>query len=152
MSKALLSVKVERRSIAIAIFRDHVLRYAEALNLSSSLEMAMQSAMDFVVRYLHRFDVHSAVLEDSHADDEARSAELLGHVERALLSEGTPTKRVGKQTLFEAYSVVPLSSRRELHEVVRSFWPQLYTMDFPRAVMDAAAVGLYEDTEARLSG
>jgi hypothetical protein len=152
MSKSLLAIKVERRAIAIAIFRNHVLRYAEALNLSSSVEMAKHSAKDFVVRYLHRFDIYSAILEDSHADDEARSAELLDNVEQTLLAEGTPTKRIGKQTVFEAYSIVPLASRRELHEVLRSFWPQLHTMDFPRAVMDAAAVGLYEDTEMQLSG
>lgn len=152
MSNALVAVKVERRIVAIAIFRDHTLRYAEPRNLSSDHTVATASALDFIARNLQRFDIQSAVLEDAHAADEARSAELLSEIEREILKQGVPARRFSKQVLFEAYSVEPLSSRKELRAVVGAFWPQLGTGDFPGAVLDAAALGLYADTEDRLNG
>lgn len=150
MSSSLLSVKAERRVVAVAIFRNHTLRYAAARNLSSDPEVAASSALDFVLRSLRRFDVGSAALEDAHASDEARSVELLNRIEGLILQQGIPTHRFSKQSLFEAYAVEPLTSRKELRAVVGEFWPQLNTGDFPGAVLDAAALGLYADTEDRL--
>lgn len=152
MSNSLAAVKVERRTVAIAIFRDHTLRYAEALSLSSNPKIAAASAIDFLLRTIHRFDIRKIAFEDAHTAEEARSAELLQQVEAALGSVGFGTMRVKKQTLFTSYSVEPLSSRRELHLIVGEFWPQLNTGDFPGAVLDAAALGLYADTEDRLGG
>lgn len=152
MNRPLIAIKAERRMVALAVFRDHIFRYAEALSLASDPGLAWASAQEFLFRTARRFDIQLAVAEDAHATDEARSAELLSHLEEALRKAGIPTSRIPKQAIFEAFAVAPLSSRKQVYEVLAAFWPQLNTSDFPRAVMDAAAVGLYEDTELRLSG
>jgi hypothetical protein len=53
--------------------------------------------------------------------------------------------------VFESFAVEPLKTRKELREVITTFWPQLGTRDFDPSILDAAAVGLYAQVESLLS-
>lgn len=152
MNSRLLSIKAERRAVAIAVFQGSTLRYAEVLTLSSDPEAAQTSAVGFINRTLDRFKIDSAVLEDAVTSEESRSAELIHALEQAISAAGIPTRRIGKQALFESYAVTPLTTRRELHDVIAAIWPQLGTPDFHPSVQDAAAAGLHVQTECRLLG
>jgi hypothetical protein len=151
MSILTMAIKVTRRTVAVAVFRDRTLSYAEVRHLSSHKEAADASATAFVNWTLHRFDITMAAIEDAVASEEARSAELVHLIENDLLVQGSTSHRVSKNTLFEAFAIQPLSCRKELHEIVRQFWPQLNSSDFHSSVLDAAALGLYAQVEYLLS-
>lgn len=152
MNRTLLSVKAERRCIAITVFQGSTLRYAEVLTLSSDPQAAENSAVGFVNRNVERFEVAFAVLEDAVTADESRSATLIEVVERAIAAHGVPTQRIGKLELFMNYAVQPLTTRKELHAIIAGLWPQLNSSDFHPSIRDAAAAGLFAQTEHRLLG
>ncbi len=152
MNRTLISIKAERRSIAIAVFRGSALRYAEVLTLSSDPHAAESSAIGFVNRNVERFEAVSAVLEDAVSAEESRSANLIAAVEWAIKSRGVPVQRVGREELFANYAIQPLTTRKDLHAIIAGFWPQLSSSDFHSSIRDAAAAGLYAQTEYRLLG
>jgi hypothetical protein len=152
MNRSLISIKAERRCIAVAVFRGGTLRYAEVLTLSSDPRAAENSAVGFVNRNVERFEAAFAVLEDAVTADESRSASLIAALERAIAAQGVPTHRIGKLELFLNFAVRPLKTRKELHTIIVDFWPQLNSSDFHSSIMDAAAAGLFVQTEHRLLG
>lgn len=146
-----MAIKVTRRTVAVAVFRDRTLSYAEVRHLSSHKEAADASATSFVNWVLHHFSITRAAIEDAVASEEARSAELVHLLENDLRQQGASSLRVSKYTLFVAYAAEPLTYRKELHEIVRLFWPQLNSSDFHSSILDAMALGLYAQVEYQLS-
>ena len=146
-----MAIKVTRRTVAVAVFRGRNLNYAEVRHLSSNKETADASAIAFVNWTLTHFRIESAAIEDAVGSDEARSAELVQHLETGLRAAGLSVRRVTKQTLFESFAAAPLTSRKELHGIVRDVWPQLDSRAFHPSVYDAASLGLYMQVEYLLS-
>lgn len=146
----ILAIKAERRIVALAVFCGSRLHYAQALQLSSQPEAASTSALEFLNRNIQRFNIRDAVIEDAVGSEDTRAAELIEALEKAVRGAGIPFKRIQKQTLFDAYAVETLASRKELHAIITSFWPQLVP-DFHSSVLDAAALGLYARTERLLT-
>src|SRR5579884_1221352 len=62
-SDSLISIRVERRTIAVAIFEGEHLEFADARQLSSDREKASASAAGFIGWLLNRFTVESATVE-----------------------------------------------------------------------------------------
>jgi hypothetical protein len=151
MGNKLLAIKVTRRTVAVAVFRERQLYYAEVRHLSSKAEQAESSAIAFVSWCVEYFRVRFAALEDAVASEEARSASIISRLRIRLQAQGIPCQIVGKHTLFESYATVPLASRTELYPVIATLWPQLDPRDFHTSVLDAAAVGLYFQVENLLS-
>src|SRR5437879_3465273 len=60
---SLISIRVERRTVAAAIFNGDHIEYADARQLSSAHDKALTSAVGFVNWILERFPVESAALE-----------------------------------------------------------------------------------------
>src|SRR5581483_2365051 len=59
---SLIAVRIERRTVAAAVFTGSHLDYADARQLASTREKAVASTAGFIAWMLHRFDVESAAL------------------------------------------------------------------------------------------
>jgi hypothetical protein len=151
MNTKLAAIKVSRRTVAIAIFKGQSLHYAEIRHLSSRPDMAVASAVSYLVWTLGQFYIQVAALEEAVTSEEARSAEIIDALVAELRRQTLPFRLVSKQTVFESFAVEPLKTRKELREVITTFWPQLGTRDFDPSILDAAAVGLYAQVESLLS-
>jgi hypothetical protein len=151
MNTRLAAIKVTRRSVSIVIFKGQTLHYAEIRHLSSRPDAAHANAVSYLERMLSQFQIEVAALEEAVTSEEARSAELLSILEDELNRQEIRFRRVTKQTVFDVFAMEPLTTRKELRQVVTAFWPQLGTSDFDPSILDAAAVGLYAQVESLLS-
>lgn len=147
----LAAIKVSRRTVAIAIFKGQSLHYGEIHHLSSRPEIAIASAVSYLTWTLSQFHIQVVALEESVNSEEVRATEVLGALVEELRRMTLPYRRVSKQTVFDSFAIEPLTSRKELREVVTTFWPQLGTSDFDPSILDAAAVGLYAQIEYLLT-
>jgi len=147
MASALAAIKIERRSVAVAVFTNRHLEYTQVRQLSSAADKADASAVGFVSWILATFDVTSAALEQIQDGEEIRRAQLNEVVRTTLRNVGIPMWEAPKQELFEAYGVPPLRTRKELRAVVASIWPILNGRNGDGGILDAVALGLYVQTE-----
>jgi hypothetical protein len=142
----LMAVRVERRAVSAAVFRGDHLEYTDARQLSSAREKALASAVGFVNWMLARFPVESVALE-SIPNGEFQRRLLHDAICAALRQQMLPMWEIAKSVLLEGYSVPPLKSRAELRETATNIWPILAGTRAKVFVQDAAALGLYVQTE-----
>jgi hypothetical protein len=143
----LLAVRVERRSVAAAIFQGGQLEYTQVRQLSSSKEKALSSAVGFINWIGSCFDLESAVLEAIELGEEFQRRALHEAVQQALRDQALPIWTIPKHDLFAAYGSPALKSRKELREVISTIWPVLAGANGKAFIHDAAALGLYVQTE-----
>ena len=141
-----LAIKVERRTLAVALFSGRHLEYTQRREISSNGDKAEASAVGFVGWAISNFAVESAAVEGLPSDRPTRQASLTQAVIGVLRERGIPVWEVGKQQLFESFGVPPLRTRGELREVIRSIWPILPGQSTEAATLDATALGLYVQT------
>lgn len=146
-SPNLIAIKVERRTVAVAIFIGGHLDFTEIRQLSSNPDKAEASAMGFISWVFTAFQSQSAALERLAPKSTIRRAHISQAILRTLREQGVSVWDVAKQELFEAYGIPALKTRKELREVISSFWPILNGGERSEAVLDAAALGLYVQTE-----
>jgi hypothetical protein len=145
---SLAALKVERRSVAVAVFIGNQLEYQEVRQLSSVREKAEASAIGFLNWIAGNFEVESAALESMPEASDIQRAALSRLLKEALWSSGVPVWEVSKSDLLAAYGHPAAKSRKELRESIGSIWPVL---DGAAGVCDAAALGLYVQTERLFS-
>jgi hypothetical protein len=143
----LLAIKVERRSIAAAVFLNDRLDYTLVRELSSAGERAQASAAGFINWLLANYPVETATLEYLSPQSKIRRAALARTVKEAVAEAALPVWEVEKAQLLQSYGHPPLRSRRQLRETVLSIWPVLKVGSGKDQVLDAAALGLYVQTE-----
>lgn len=139
----LLSIRVERRTVAIVIFDGEHIEYTDARQLSSDRDKAAASAANFVGWILNRFSVDSAALESifnghemlRHAIHDAVCATLRDHI--------LPVWEVSKAALLECYGRPALRSRSELRQIATTIWPILSGARAKVFIQDAAILGLH---------
>ena len=145
----LLAIKVERRSIAAVVFAGEQIDYTQIRNLSSGAPQALDSTVGLLNWLLTNFDIESAAIEKLASHIEIRRNVLSRTIVEHLRTNGLPIWEVAKAQLFEAYSYPRLRSRFDLREVLRSIWPVLNTGKGQSQILDAAALGLWVQTERR---
>lgn len=142
-----LALKIERRSIAAAVLAGRTLEHAQVRQLSSVAEKAEATTVGFVHWLLHTFDVGSAALEVVPTGQEIRR-ELLSRAAVAVLRQaGVPLWEASRSELPSAFGAPALKSRSELRQAIVSIWPTLLDQDRHEEALDAAALGLYVQTE-----
>jgi hypothetical protein len=145
----LLAVRVERRSIAAAVFYGDHLEYTQMRQLSSIREKALGSAVTFVNWLLDRFSVDTGALEALSVGSEIQRQALTDAITKALRDRMLPIWQVPKTQLFEACGFPALKSRKQLREVIATIWPVLAGTNGKAFIRDAAGLGLYVQTERR---
>jgi hypothetical protein len=143
----LLSVRVERRAVAAAVFHGEHLDYTQVRQLSSSREKALSSAVGFVNWLLANFAIESAALEAIPNGDEIQRQVLSDTIQQVLRERMLPIWQIPKAQVFEAFGHPPLRSRKELRAVITTIWPVLAGTKGKGFIQDAAALGLYVQTE-----
>jgi hypothetical protein len=142
----LISIRVERRTVAAAIFFGEQLEYADSRQLSSDNDRAFTSAVGFVRWMLNRFQVESAALE-AIADGEFQRRVLHDGISESLRNQGLPIWEIPRDVLFSGCGYPPLRSRVELREIATTIWPVLAGTHAKVFVQDAAILGLHVQIE-----
>jgi hypothetical protein len=144
----LLSIKVERRSIAISVFVGTKLDFHDVRHLATQPGKAQASAVGFVRWAISTFEIESAALERMTNGNEIRRAMLNQVILTMLRSAATPVWEVHKRELLDAYAHPPLRTRSELRRAAHTILWSMFNTDKPAAhEIDAAALGLYVQTE-----
>ena len=143
----LLAVRVERRSVAAAIFHGGQLEYTQVRQLSSSREKALTSAVGFINWIGSCFELESAALEAIDIGEEFHRRALYEAVQQALRDQALPIWTIPKQDLLAAYGSPALKGRKEIREVIATIWPVLAEANAKVLIQDAAALGLYVQIE-----
>ena len=145
----LASFKIERRSLAAAVFAGEQIDYTQVRQLSSDHAKAESSAVGFEQWIVETFETQSATVERSSPDSQARRTVLTAAIIRSLRKEGISVWEVHKSELLRAFGAPPLKTRKELREIVRTIWPVLPAQKGNGSTSDAAALGLYVQIQRR---
>jgi hypothetical protein len=144
---SLVAIRVERRTVAAAIFhRDH-LEYTDSRQLSSDRDRALASSIGFVQWILARFPVEAATLESIVNGHEFQRKALHDGICEGLRDRILPLWEIPKTALLEGYGYPALKSRRQLREVATGIWPILEGTHAKVFIQDAAVLGLHVQTE-----
>ena len=139
--------KVERRSIAVAVFVGRHLDYTQVRQLSSVAAKGEASAAGFVTWILSTFRLHSAALEKVAIGGTSRRAGVNEAVLETLRAAGVPVWEVPKDDLLAAYGAPALKTREDLRRCASGIWPILTNTQTCAGLLDAAALGLLVQTE-----
>jgi hypothetical protein len=144
----LLAVKVERRSVAVAVFVNNALDFHDVRQLSSQADKAETTAIGFLNWVIGNFDIESAALERMANGNQIRRAVLNEAIIGMLRNVAIPVWEVNKSHLLEAYGYPPLRSRLELRQAAKAILWSMFNSDKPNnQEIDAATLGLHVQTE-----
>ena len=121
----LISVRVERRLLAAAVFHRQHLEYCDVRQLPSDKDKIMGSAIRFVTWLANQFSPDSVAIELILNGDEIQRQILTDAIIKAMRDRLLPIWEITKHDLFQAYGYPPLKSRKELREVIAEMWPIL---------------------------
>jgi hypothetical protein len=143
----LLAIRIERRAVATAIFNGDHLMHADARQLSSAADKALDTAASFVTRFIEKFQFESAALEIIPNDREMQRTLLHRAVLDVLSHQAIGIQEVSKQDLLGAFDHPGLRSRSELRKIMSDIYPVLDASFGGPWTHDAAALGLYVQIE-----
>ena len=144
---SVVAVRVERRSVAIAILRGDHLLYADARQLSSIQDKALDSAVRFVTRMLERFRCDYAALEIIPKGDEVQRTLLHQAVLDVLSAKAIGIVEVSKFDLLASFGSPPPRFRNTVRRIISNIYPVLNEALGGPWIYDAAALGLYVQTD-----
>jgi hypothetical protein len=142
-----IAIRVERRSVAVAVFYGDHLEYADVRHLASAKDKALASALLFVEWIADQFPADSAALESIPNGNEIQRQTISAAIIQALRARLLSIWEVAKPDLFRAYGHPPLKSRKELREVVSRILPSLGNTQSRILIKDAVALGLHVQIE-----
>ena len=143
----LISVRVERRTVAAAIFHGQHLEYTDSRQLSSDRGKAIDSAVGFIMWMLNRFPVESAALEAIPNGFEFQRRQLHDAICGVLRERLLPIWEIPKIELLEGCGHPPPTSRGELRQIATAIWPILAGTHAKVFIQDAAVLGIHVQTE-----
>lgn len=143
----LAAIRIERRAVAVAILIGDHLKHADARQLSSSPDKALGSAAGFVTRFLEKFRCPSAALEIIPDGHEVQRTLVHRAVLRVLHLQAIGIVEVSKADLLAAFGYPPPRFRGEIRESISAIYPVLGQQFGAPWTLDAAALGLYVQTE-----
>jgi hypothetical protein len=143
----LISIRVERRTIAAAIFHGEHLEYADSRQLSSDNDRARANAAAFISWLLIRFPAESAALESIPNGHEFQRRVLHETIGGMLRERLLAIWEIPRSVLLDCYGYPPLKSRSELRKTATSIWPILAGTHAKVFIQDAAVLGLHVQTE-----
>lgn len=145
-----VSFGVARDAIALAVFSGQELECWKIRTLPNNEEKARASVLAFVRWATATFRFRAAGLESGNLG--SRRKELLRQeIHHALREQGVPIVTATPEQLYRAFRHPLLKKRGEMRRIVATIFPQLqaYRSDLP--LLDAAALGLYLETEHLLA-
>jgi hypothetical protein len=121
--------------------------YADARQLSSVQNKAVDSAASFVTRVLERFRCEYAALELIPNGHEVQRTLLHQAVLRVLSAQAIGIAEVSKSDLFASFGYPAPRFRSSLRGIISDIYPALDEAQGRPWTHDAAALGLHVQTE-----
>jgi len=146
-SDSLIAIRIERRTIAAAVFHGEHMEYTDARQLSSDRDKAVASTAGFIGWLLSRFAVESAAVESIVNGHEIQRRALHDLICSTLREQGLPIWEIPKSVLLDGYGHPPVKSRTDLRQIAITIWPILAGTNAKLFIQDAAALGLHVQTE-----
>lgn len=143
----ILSVRVARRALGVAVLHEGQFEVIDGRHLSSNRTLAEQTATNYLERFLHTQETRGVVLlapDERHASPTS----MLRVVQTLLVRAGVSLRVVHCNEMFRAFGHPPLKNRGELQQIASGLLPEL--AHFKGAVrpyvIEAAALALYSET------
>ncbi|SRR5216684_135637 len=144
----LAAIRIDRRVVAVAILNGDHLQFVDARQLSSSPDKALASTVSFITRrVMEKFQFESAALEIIPNGHEVQRALLHQATIRTLGAKAIGILEISKRELLGAFGYPPLRFRKEVRQVASDIYPVLDEESGGPWTHDAAALGLYVQTE-----
>ena len=144
----LMAIKVERRSVAAAVYDRRQIEYTQVRHLASSSGRAQASAVGFINWICSNYDIQSATMETAFDDNNVRRTVLTKTLlEDCILGRNVSFWPVSKQELLQGFGYPALETRKELREVILSIWPALQDERASEQQLDAVALGALVQTD-----
>lgn len=148
-SVRLIAIRVERRSVAVAVLHGEQLEYCQVRQLPSDKDKVIDSAIRFIIWMTNQFSPDSVAIELIPNGNEIQRRILTDAIIKTMRDRLLPIWEVSKQDLFRAYGYPPLKCRKELRDVITGLWPVLLGANSRTFIQDAVALGLYVQMERR---
>lgn len=142
-----IAVRVHRRAVAAVIFLGDHIEYTQVRQLASARDKALSSTVGFMNWITEQFRLDSAALEIIPSAEDVQRQILNRAVIQVLRDHLLPIWEVTKRDLISSYANPPPRFRKEIREVVADIWPVLAGSNGKSLIQDAAALGLYVQTE-----
>jgi hypothetical protein len=143
MSNAdLLTITVERRRVAIAVFSGLHLDYHQVRELSAGEDKAARTTQAFVTWATNQFRPARIAIQTPPPLSAHRRLTLHAIVRGTLVSHLSPRTELDPATLREYLAAPPLRTKTQLRRVAPRLWPKLRRGSQP-SVCDAALIGLH---------
>jgi hypothetical protein len=152
MKTEILSLRVSRRAIGVAILRSDGLALSDGRHLPSVPTRAVSA----VTRYLERLisaSITAVVVDSPSRGISMNTDRLLDTIRDVVSSKHLPSLVVGKGDVLVAYGVTALRTRHEVRSVVTEYWPELGRIASRAGpyIVDAAAAALFAECHLALS-
>jgi hypothetical protein len=142
----LAAISIRRRTAAIAVFRKTHLDDVLIRELATNQQKAENSIAGFVRQFLAQHQIELVAIEN-RPEQSSRIQQLYEIATTVLRTESVPIQVVPEEDLFQSFAIPPVQYRSQLRKIAQSIWPQLDNREFGRAPIDAAALGLFVQTE-----
>jgi hypothetical protein len=148
----LAAIRIERRTIAVAIFDGNRLIYPPiARQLSSDPEKALGSAAAFISHIRDRCSFDTAALEALPEGGGAQRSHLAKIISDVLAERAVVIWQIAKPEIIRAFGQPPLRFRKQVREVISAMWPEVNGGFGSPMIKDALALGLYCQVEQLLN-
>lgn len=149
MSDVQVSISLQRRRIALAIFSDLQLMRMEVRHLSSDAAQASTTVHRLIDDVLEVTTVQRAALEVL-PEASTRRGDLARLVQSIFGDRGIPVIIFNSADVRRAFNIPPGRTRKTLQRLVANWWPALLPRFRTPTVLDAAALGLYSQLRSYL--
>lgn len=151
MKATSISFKISSAELGFAVFSRQKLMFWEAHHYVCESREVEAKLIAEAVRAVEKFSVAAVVLEPLSAM-EVKAAGF-GTTLRTRLRDvnAIPIFEITEQQVFESFAFPAVGSRDELRQILATVFPQLQSNCLARHCLDAAALGLYFETDRLLS-
>jgi hypothetical protein len=138
----LLTIAVERRRVAIAVFSGLQLNHTQARELSAREEEAARATSAFVAWAAHQFRPARIAIQEPPGPAAHRRLALHAIVRGTLISYPAKQTEVDPATLREHFATPALRTKTQLRRIAPELWSRLGRGGQP-SVCDAVLMGIH---------
>ncbi len=121
MTRQILSVRINRRAIGVAVLSGDALTLAEGRHLTSARHRAVPAAIRYVTRILEQSGATTVVVDATVPTEGTTTQHLLDAILDLLSSRGVTPLVVAKADVTVAYGLSPTPTRSQVRDVVSQF-------------------------------
>jgi hypothetical protein len=139
----LISIRIERRRLAVAVFSGLRLEYHDVRELPTDSHKARVATRRFVSWIVATFPPEAVAVETVTAREGTRRTELAHIVGGTLMLLRTPRIHVSSPEVLGGFAAPALRTKKELRAVGAALWPELAARHVHPSTFDAATLGLH---------